>query len=146
MRPGQPALGALVRPCARSLMPVAMLDPVASPSTFDALMALPSRGAAHAATMRPIPYTLLYIFCDLCIPLNIGLAPLSGVLFHFPTALGIVLAGGTAAAMVAFFLSRALLQQHVLTWLDNRPRMQRHFSFIDRAITNGGLCVAKALA
>ena len=94
--------------------------------------------AAVAKLTSPLRFGLLYAFCDLLIPLNIGLAPLCGAMFDFPTALAIVLTGGVAAATAAFFIGRMLLQDRVRSQLQKMPTTERQFSFIDRAITRGG--------
>ena len=94
--------------------------------------------AAVAKLTSPLLFGLLYAFCDLLIPLNIGLAPLCGAMFDFPTALAIVLTGGVAAATAAFFIGRMLLQDRVRSQLQKMPTTERQFSFIDRAITRGG--------
>lgn len=111
--------------------PVLSLGPATTPLT----------GLAVAATTKlsncPAACTLLYGLTDLLIPFNTGLAPMFGCVFNFQTALMIVLCGGVASAAAAFFIGR-VFQNRFLGWVSTVPEVQRQFSFVDRAISNGG--------
>ena len=132
--------GSALRP-ALIRAPIALRTPPPA-AVFDILQTAflnPSALPAFAAAARPspLPMAALYAACDLFLPINIGLAPVCGALFDFPTALAVVLFGGAVAATAAFFIGRTL-QERVLQWLERHARVRRQFAFVDRAITNGG--------
>jgi len=116
----------------RAAAPSALVDAYVAPVTGTAIAA-----AAGRLSSAPVTATALYFACDLCLPINVGLAPMFGTLFSFPTALAIVLTGSVAAATAAFFIGR-LLQLRVIDMLDSAPVLKRQFNFVDRAITRGG--------
>lgn len=106
-------------------------------AALDTIVGAPLGAVAASVSHEPLSFGVLYAFCDLCIPLNIGLAPMAGALYPFGTALAVVLMGSVVAATAAFFIAR-LFRVQVEAWLDGMPNVHRRFEFVDRAITRGG--------
>ena len=84
-----------------TLLAARLRSPAATMLLDTSLVAAPLGGATAAAhlavttlTHNPVSMGIIYALCDLFIPVNVGLAPMCGVLFQFPTALAIVLSGG----------------------------------------------------
>ena len=132
------ALPLLSAPASAPTLRVA--QPPVALSLDPSILAMPVQAIADRAAMMqnaPLSFGALYFLCELLIPINLGLAPIGGVLYGFTRGLAIVAAAGLTAATAAFFIGRAF-RERVMRRLAGSPAVFKQFVFIDRVISRGG--------